>query len=52
MESFPPSFVFSRSVRSMNDQLHINVGLDKLRETQAGVEEMQKGLAEKGRRLR
>lgn len=33
-------------------QLHINLGLDKLRETQAGVEDMQKGLAEKERRLR
>lgn len=33
-------------------QLHINLGLNKLRETQAGVEDMQKGLAEKERRLR
>lgn len=33
-------------------QLHINLGLTKLRETQAGVEDMQKGLAEKERRLR
>lgn len=28
------------------------MGLDKLRETQAGVEDMQKGLAEKERHLR
>ena len=33
-------------------QLHINLGLNKLKETQAGVEDMQKGLAQKERRLR
>lgn len=33
-------------------QLHINVGLDKLRETQRGVEDMQRGLAAKERHLR
>lgn len=33
-------------------QLHINLGLNKLKETQAGVEDMQKGLAHKERRLR
>lgn len=35
-----------------NVQLHIHLGLDKLRETQAGVADMQKGLAQKERRLR
>ncbi|CAM9128550.1 unnamed protein product [Discosporangium mesarthrocarpum] len=35
-----------------DQQLHINVGLNKLQETQAGVEEMQRGLEQKECRLR
>lgn len=46
------SYLRHDPVRHGRWQLHINLGLDKLRETQAGVEDMQKGLAEKERRLR
>ncbi|CAM9428194.1 unnamed protein product, partial [Choristocarpus tenellus] len=35
-----------------DQQLHINVGLNKLQETQTGVEEMQRGLEQKEHRLR
>ncbi|CAM9166136.1 unnamed protein product, partial [Hapterophycus canaliculatus] len=46
------SLVNEKRAELEDQQLHINLGLDKLRETQAGVEDMQKGLAEKERRLR
>ncbi|CAM9106263.1 unnamed protein product [Ectocarpus fasciculatus] len=46
------SLVNEKRAELEDQQLHINLGLNKLRETQAGVEDMQKGLAEKERRLR